>query len=262
MTASSSPVGAARPADASPVSAAAPPLLRRPFVRQHWGGLAFAHWRVEPERVAPLLPPGTRPDVHDGATWVGLIPFRLSGSAFGPLPAVPWAGSFLETNVRLYSVDDLGRRGVVFRTLEAQKLLPVMAARAGLALPYRWATMTREERGGVVEYASRRHGPGPRPSSRLAVRPLADEVVGDPLADFLTARWGMHVERGGRTRFWPNEHPSWPLRRAELVDLDDELVADSGLPGVTDRAPDSLLWSDGVDTVFAPPGGRWEAPGS
>ena len=45
----------ASPRDASPVSATAPPLLRRPFVRQHWGGLAFAHWRVEPERLRTAL---------------------------------------------------------------------------------------------------------------------------------------------------------------------------------------------------------------
>jgi uncharacterized protein YqjF (DUF2071 family) len=248
------------PREPDRVSTAAPELLRAPVISQHWGGLAFAHWRVEPERVAPLLPPGTRPDVHDGSTWVGLIPFELSRSAFGPLPPVPWLGTFLETNVRLYSVDDLGRRGVVFRTLEAAKLLPVVTANVALGLPYRWASMSRRRLGGTVEYASRRHGPGPRPATRLAVRPTDEEVVDDPLAEFLTARWGMHVARGGTTRYWPNTHGAWPLRRAELMDLDDELVADSGLPGVTDRAPDSLLWSAGVDTVFAPPGGRWETP--
>lgn len=243
--------------EADPVTGAAPPLLRRPFIRQHWGELAFAHWRVEPERVAPLLPPGTRPDVFDGSTWVGLIPFRLSGSAFGPAPAVPWAGTFLETNVRLYSVDGLGRRGVVFRTLEAERLVSVLAANAGLGLPYRWASMSQSRRDGVVEYRSRRLSTASRPSTLLSVRPTAEVVEADPLADFLTARWGMHVARGGRTRYWPNRHEAWSLRRAELVDLDDRLVADSGLPGVTDREPDSLLWSDGVDTVFAPPGGAW-----
>jgi len=239
----------------------APELPRDAVIRMRWSALAFAHWRVEPDRVAPLLPRGTRPDLHDGSTWVGLIPFHLSGSAFGPLPPVPWAGSFLETNVRLYAVDDAGRRGVVFRTLEAAKLLPVLGARVGLGLPYRWASMGVRRRGDVVEYASRRHGPGPRPRTRLAVRPTGDDVAGDPLAEFLTARWGMHVERGGRTRWWPNRHEAWTLRRAELVDLDDELVADSGLPGVADREPDSLLWSEGVDTVFAPPGGRWVPAG-
>nr|WP_316296457.1 DUF2071 domain-containing protein [Clavibacter michiganensis] len=239
-----------RPAD--PVSAAAPDLPGRAVIRQLWSDLAFVHWRVDPALVAPLLPPGTRPDVHDGSSWVGLIPFVLSRSAFPPLPAVPWAGTFAELNVRLYSVGDDGRRGVVFRSLEAAKLLPVIGARVGLGLPYMWASMTHEERDGVVTYTSRRHT-GTRPSSRLSVRPLGEEVEGDPLADFLTARWGMHVARGGVTRYWPNTHDAWTLERAELVGIDDELVAAAGLPGIVDRAPDSVLFSRGVRTEFAGP---------
>ncbi|WXZ49315.1 DUF2071 domain-containing protein [Clavibacter tessellarius] len=85
-----------RPAD--PVSAAAPDLPGRAVIRQLWSDLAFVHWRVDPALVAPLLPPGTRPDVHDGSSWVGLIPFVLSRSAFPPLPAVPWAGTFAESS--------------------------------------------------------------------------------------------------------------------------------------------------------------------
>ncbi|WP_440696677.1 YqjF family protein [Clavibacter nebraskensis] len=241
-----------RPADPDPISAAAPDLPGRAVIRQVWSDLAFVHWRVDPALVAPLLPPGTRPDVHDGSSWVGLIPFVLSRSAFPPLPAVPWAGTFAELNVRLYSVGDDGRRGVVFRSLEAAKLLPVIGARAGLGLPYMWASMTHEEHDGVVTYTSRRHT-GSRPASSLSVRPLGEEVEGDPLADFLTARWGMHVARGGVTRYWPNTHDAWTLERAELVDLDDELVAAAGLPGIVDRAPDSVLFSRGVRTEFAGP---------
>lgn len=241
-----------------PVSSRAPALPGRASIRQHWGDLAFAHWRVEPSRVAPLLPPGTEPDVFDGSSWVGLIPFVLSRSAFPPLPAVPYFGTFAETNVRLYSVDAQGRRGVVFRTLEAAKLAPVLAARAGLGLPYTWSKMSVVRGGGQIRYETRRRWPrasggDPAPSSRMVVRPLAETVEGDPLADFLTARWGMHVGRFGRTRYWPNEHGAWPLQRAELVDLDDHLVAAVGLPGVTDRAPDSMLYSRGVTTVFAGP---------
>jgi uncharacterized protein YqjF (DUF2071 family) len=248
-----------------PVSSVAPALAGRAVISQHWGDLAFAHWRVEPERVAPLLPPGTRPDVFDGSAWVGLIPFELSRSAFPPTPVVPYFGRFAETNVRLYSVDAEGRRGVVFRSLEAARLVPVLTARIGLGLPYMWADMSIVRGGGTITYETVRRWParvgtGPesgdratRPRSRMTIRPLSDTVVDDPLADFLTARWGMHVARGGRTRYWPNEHGAWPLQRAQLVDLDDELVAWAGLPGVTDRAPDSLLYSRGVDTTFAAP---------
>ena len=51
----------------------------------------------------------------------------------------------------------------------------------------------------------------------------------------------------------PNEHEPWPLRRATLVSLDDELVAAGGLPGVASRPPDSVLYSPGVHARFAMP---------
>lgn len=103
---------------------------------QHWRDLTFVHWRVEPDLVAPLLPPGTRPDVYDGSSWVGLIPFRLAGAAFGQGPPLPYVGSFPETNVRLYSVDAAGRRGVVFCSLESARLAFVLGARWTLGLNY------------------------------------------------------------------------------------------------------------------------------
>jgi uncharacterized protein YqjF (DUF2071 family) len=165
---------------------------------------------------------------------------------------VPWLGTFLETNVRLYAVDDRGRRAVVFRTLEAQHLLPVLAAQIGLGLPYRWARMRSRHRGDRLGYGSERLSDG-HPRTRIEVRLGREPVSEDPLADFLTARWAMFVDRGGRTRYWRNEHEAWPLFRATLERLDDELLAASGFPHLAGRAPDSVLWSPGVATAFALP---------
>lgn len=252
----------ARPVPApEPLSRLAPALPGRAVISQHWGDLAFLHWRVDPALVAPHLPPGVEPDVFDGSSWVGLIPFELSHSAFGPFPPVPWLGRFAETNVRLYGVGPDGRRSVVFRTLEASKLLPAVTARVGLGLPYTWADMSIVRGGGLIAYSSRRNwpaadGPVPRPRTRVVVRPRPGAVVDDPRADFLTARWGMHVARGGRTRFWPNHHASWSLTAADLVELDDELLAATGFAGVAARPPDSVLYSRGVSTRFALPARR------
>jgi uncharacterized protein YqjF (DUF2071 family) len=238
---------------AEPVTTVAPPLPGPPVIRQRWRDAVFLHWRVEAAAVAPLLPAGTSPDEHRaGETYVGLIPFRLEGSAFGGLPPVPWLGTFLETNVRLYAVDDAGRRAVVFRTLEAQHLLPVLAARVGVGLPYRWARMRSLQRGDRLAYASGRLT-GDRPRTRIEVTLGHEPVSGDPLADFLTARWAMFVARGGRTRYWRNAHEPWPLFGATLERLDDELLAASGFPHLAERPPDSVLWSPGVTTAFAPP---------
>jgi uncharacterized protein YqjF (DUF2071 family) len=237
-----------------PVTATAPHLTGVRMMTQAWHDVTFLHWRVLPEAVLPLLPEGTRPDVHDGSTWVGLIPFRMVGAGLGHGPAVPWLGSFAETNVRLYSVDEQGRRGVVFRTLEASRLAVVLGARLAFSLPYAWARMRVVEERGVLTYASRRRWPRPLSAvTRVVVRPGAPSPHGDPLHDFLTARWGLHTRAFGRTLYVPNRHEMWPLQRADLLHLGDALVEACGLPGITERPPDSVLYSPGVRTVFAVP---------
>ncbi|MBC7290653.1 MAG: DUF2071 domain-containing protein [Actinotalea sp.] len=237
-----------------PVTAAPPDLPGPRIMRQQWRDLTFLHWRVDPAVVAGCLPPGTRPDVHDGATWVGLIPFRMVGAGLGRGPAVPYLGTFAETNVRLYSVDDQGRRGIVFLTLEASRLAVVLGARAAFALPYTWARMRVTEADGVVTYRSARRWPGPRgATTAIAVRPDPAPALPGPLEHFLTARWGLHTRAFGRTRYVPNTHEPWPLQRAELLRLDEALVAACGLPGVSGRPPDSVLFSRGVRTAFAGP---------
>lgn len=237
-----------------PVSHRAPALRGPALLDQVWRDLTFLHWRVDADLVAPLLPRGVVPDVHDGTSWVGLIPFRLTDARFGSGPVLPYVGSFAETNVRLYGVDASGRRGVVFASLEAERLAFVVGSRVALNIPYTWARMRARHEGDRYTYESRRRWPAPRGlRSRVEVELQPDEVHEDPLADFLTARWGLFTRHVGRTWFLPNEHDPWPLRRVRVLDVDDQLVAAAGLPGLTNRPPDSALFSAGVRTVFGGP---------
>ena len=241
-----------------PVTLEAPPLRGRQMMHQRWEDVAFVHWRVDAAQVAPLLPPGTTPDVFDGSSWVGLIPFRRVGAGVGTGPAAPWLGTFAETNVRLYAVGADGRRGVVFRSLDASRLAVVLGARLAFGLPYCWAQMRVRRIGPDVEYTTARRWPAASPRSRLVIRPEPAVVRDDPLATFLTARWGLHTRWAHRSLYVPNQHETWPLQAATVQHLDDELVAAAGLPGVSGRPPDSVLWSAGVRTVFGlPVDSRW-----
>lgn len=219
---------------------------------QQWRALTFLHWPVEPVRVAGLLPRGTWPDVLDGVTYVGLVPFRMRQVGLLAGPGVPYFGSFCETNVRLYSVDNAGRRGVVFRSLDAARLVPVLVGRAGVRLPYVWSTMRLDRDGDVITYTSRRKWPGPQVATRIVTRVGQPIVEQDRLQRFVTARWGLHVSWYGRTWYLPNEHPQWPLHQAELLDLQDGLLAAAGLPAPT-TAPVSVLYSPGVPVRFGTP---------
>ncbi|WP_088974083.1 YqjF family protein [Micromonospora coxensis] len=239
--------------DIEPVDAAPAQAFPRAMLRQRWEDLTFLHWAVAPELVAPLLPAGTRPDTLDGRTYVGLIGFRMVGLGLGRGPAVPYLGTFWETNVRLYSVDGAGRRAVVFRSLDASRLVPVLVARAALGLPYLWSAMRLDRDGDRRTYRCRRRWPGPAgTTSRMVVRVGAPIAEPTPLEHFVTARWGLHTRAHGRTLHLPNWHPRWPLHRAELLHLDDELIGAAGLPAPA-GPPASVLYSPGVPVRFGPP---------
>jgi uncharacterized protein YqjF (DUF2071 family) len=187
-----------------PIQPVAPPLTGRVILSQEWQRVSILHWRVASDAIAHLYPPGTRPDEHDGSSWVGLIAFWMARFTLVPGPPLPYIGDFPEINVRLYTVDDDGRRGVLFRSLEASRALTVLGARTVMNVPYEWARMSLRRSDDVLEYRSTRLT-GTRPSTRIVVRPSTEPVVGDPQADFLTARWGMHTVIRGRTRFVPND---------------------------------------------------------
>ncbi|MCU1424109.1 MAG: hypothetical protein JWM51_400 [Microbacteriaceae bacterium] len=234
---------------AEPVSANALALSGRSVASQRWSDLVFVHWRVDAAVVAPLLPAGLRPDEFDGSSWVGLIPFVLDRATLFGSPAIPYFGDFVEVNVRLYAVDDLGRRGVVFVSLEASRLASVLAARVAFALPYVWSSTTLELRGDELHFSSRRHL-ARSATSRIVARRTTDQVHGDPLADFLTARWALFTRVRGRTLYLRNQHEPWALFRAELVRLEDTLLARAGFADLASRPPDSVLYSPGVTTRF------------
>lgn len=244
-----------------PVTASAARPVRHPLMTQDWRDLAFLHWPADTPAVARLLPSGTRPDLFDGVTYVGLIAFRMDRFGWFGLPGLPYLGSFPETNVRLYSVGPDGRRGVVFGSLDAARLLPVLTAQVGFRLPYQWAVMRVRRHGDVISYASERHWPRPGPRLRLRVRTGERIAAPSALEQFLTARWGLHVTwYGGRTLYVPNEHPPWPLYQATLLHLDENLIEATGLPP-PDSAPVSVLYSPGVSVRFGAPCGIGNRPG-
>jgi uncharacterized protein len=229
----------------------APPLPKPHTLRQFWRDLSFLHWAIDPDAIAHLYPPGVRPDVFEGRSYVGLVPFEMAHTGFARGPAV--FGTFLETNVRVYSADSTGRRGVVFLSLDTNRLDMVVGARSVVGVPYRWAAMTHHERDGRHRYESRLRWPGVRAASAVEVQ-AGDRLTAGPLEHFLTARWGAHLRRAGRSWYMPNAHPEWPLRSAELIALhDDGLFASVGLPALGDRPPDHVMFSDGVPARFGLP---------
>ncbi|NYH55429.1 hypothetical protein HNR06_005018 [Nocardiopsis arvandica] len=224
-----------------------PPLPGPPLLRQSWRETVFAHWALPPEQVAPLLPEHTRPDVLDGLAYVGLVAFRVPATTAAGIPV----GGFGEVNVRLYSVDGYGRRGVVFLSMDADSAHNVLAARTLTGLPYMWSDVSLRSRGHVHAGAVRRRLPrgGARGRWRFTVGERMDHP--GPLERFVTARWGLHTRHAGRTLWIRVHHRPWPLYRAHSWTYQGDLLRAAGVH-VGDREPVSLLWSPGVATGVCP----------
>lgn len=225
---------------------------------QGWRHLLFAHWSYDPAVVESLLPPqlrehGVELDTFDGRAYVGLVPFQMRDLRLRGLPPIPTTSDFPEINVRTY-VTHRGRPAVWFFSLDTPQVLPTLVARTAFRLPYCWArasvTVTGSDPGSILASNVERRWPDQARSS-LAVR-IGEPVEASPLTEFLTARWGLVATAsffGGRPAVWygPVEHEPWPLRAAELLDLDDELLLAAGLPAP--QGEPLLHYSPGVSTT-------------
>lgn len=224
----------------------------RPVMLQGWRNLAYVHWPYPAEVVQRRLPSGLTADTFDGTAWVGLVAFHMQRIRVPRTPAVPYFGTFPETNVRTYVRGPDGQPGVWFDSLDVTRLLPVLVARLSYRLPYMWSAMAIDTRPGRVTYTARRRWPGPRGTqSILSVRPgeLIDSP--DPLEHFLTARWGLFTQLRSRLAYAPVDHPAWPLQRADLAYLDDELVEAAGYPAPAGTP--LVHYSDGVEVRIGLP---------
>lgn len=233
---------------AAPGPGNAPHPVARPVMIQGWEALTFLHWRVDADVVARRLPADLQAETCEGSAWVGLVPFVMTVTVPG-VPPVPWLSRFCETNVRTYVRDGQGRSGVWFFSLDAARLGAVLVARTTYAMPYMWSRMRLTGDGPTVRYECRRRWPGPRGASSVVAVEVGERYRADELGDldhFLTARWLLfsRSRSGRRGRFARAWHAPWPLYRARAVEVDDELVAATGLPQPAD--PPLVHYSPGV----------------
>jgi hypothetical protein len=231
-----------------------PLVVRRPVMIHRWEQLTFLHWSFDVATVQALLPPGLTVEPYDGRAWVGLVPFNMWVAPPG-LPALPWLGRFCETNVRTYVVDEHGRDGVWFFSLEAARAPAVIGGRVGYRLPYFWADMSLDRTGDRVAYRSRRRIPGPRGATADAdvqIGAAIEPAKVTPFEHFLTARFRLFsVSHRGKLRSADAEHPKWSLRRAFVDRVDEGLIAAAGLPQ-PEGAP-IAHYSDGVEVRIGMP---------
>lgn len=218
-----------------------------------WRTLAFIHWEVPVETLAPRVHPRLTIDTFEGRAFVGLVPFTMRDIRLEGLIEIPGMTNFHETNVRTYVHLDGEQPGVWFFSLDAASRLCVMGARMTYHLPYHFAEMSLEVEGDTIDYRTERLWPGPVPArleTRWTVGRSLPPAPAGSLEDFLCERYLLYSTKDERLYRGQVHHSPYPLREARIESLSDSLVKAAGID--VSGEPVSVLASDGVDVdVFA-----------
>ncbi|MCC7368413.1 MAG: DUF2071 domain-containing protein [Chloroflexi bacterium] len=197
---------------------------------QQWRDLLFLHWPIPPDALRPLIPRQLDIDTYDGLAYIGLVPFWMTGVRPSWAPARS-AFTFCETNVRTYVHRNGEDPGVYFFSLEAASAIAVTIARLQFKLPYFWASMRMRRLGNQIEYRSRRLLGGPaRTYARFEPGEFLGASAPGTLEHFLIERYYLHASDGDR--LWRGQvyHTPYPVQRATVHAVRDELIGAAGMP--------------------------------
>lgn len=187
------------------------------FMRQEWKDLLFLHWKIPVEKIRKKIPPELEIDTFQNNTYIGIVPFRMSGIRPRFFPSVPYFSAFPELNVRVY-VKYKEKPGVFFFSLEATNPFAVEVARLWYHLPYMHANMRVEKRNGIYHYFSKRKDKRGNPAElQITYGPAGDRYYSQKrtLEHWLTERYCLYAKSSKQDLYICEiHHLPWPLQKA------------------------------------------------
>jgi len=207
---------------------------------------------VDPQILAPLVPPGTEIDYENGETFVSVVGFLFLDTRLLGLP-IPLHRDFEEVNLRFYvrkKSADTWRRGVVFVRELVPKRAIALIARTFYGEPYLAVPMKHDiehvDLRVKVEYSWRRGTK--RESLRMSASGEPQTISAGSHAEFITEHyWGYTCVRAGCSEYRV-EHPRWKIWNAETFELRADVAA--------------LYGEQFVKTLSQPPRSAFIAEGS
>jgi uncharacterized protein YqjF (DUF2071 family) len=224
-------------------------------MRPIWHHLLFLHWAMPAEILQPLLPPQLEIDTFDGIAYVGLVPFTMRNVRpnWLPAPLAHLSENFHETNVRTYVRFRGEDPGVWFWSLDAADLPATIAARLWFKLPYFWSSLQLQLENDTIKYFGQRLWPGPKPAEYgIECRTDSEVFVAQPgtIEHFLVERYRLYSRRGNTLYSGRVQHVPYPLQRAKVLSLRENVVQAAGITRPTTEP--LVLYSRGVDVEVFP----------
>ena len=215
---------------------------------QSWRNLTFLHWEIASEELEPLLPSGLQLDLFQGKAYIGIVPFEMKNIRPAWCPQV-LGFNFLETNVRTYVIHNQ-EPGVFFFSLDASSYIAVKVARWIWHLPYFHSAMTLSNKDAIYNYTLKRTDKV-QSQIKIEVSETLPPSEADSLEYFLLERYLLFTELRGQLLRGQVHHIPYPVRQAELIDFEDQLLEINNIGGIS-SSPDLVHFSQGVDVEIYP----------
>lgn len=228
---------------------------------QRWACLTFIHWRVPVAEIQARLPKSLRVLEFDGSGWLGLVPFSMEKIRPWWSPSIPGVSWFSETNLRTYVVDDQGREGVWFFSLDANSWLAVTVARHLWHLPYWYSQLHRQvstddRAAKTVQYSGRRRSDRDVAYQVALELPKPDQAESAALGTleyFLVERYRLFaVDRHQRLRMGIVHHEPYRLSPVAEGTVSESLTRAAGFANLDKQSPAHWAFSWGVDVRVSP----------
>jgi uncharacterized protein YqjF (DUF2071 family) len=204
----------------------------RPLMHQNWGKLLFIHWPIDDALLRPLIPPALEIDTFGGSAWIAIAPFTMWDIRPLPplLPPVPGFSRMHELNVRTYVHLDRVP-GVWFFSLDCNSMAAVLGARTFYFLPYYNAEIELKENVRTIDYSLvRTDEPAADFRAVWTVGEMLSSSPPDSVEFFLTERYCLYSERGGKLYRSRIHHEPWSLREARVSSFSSTMIEALGLP--------------------------------
>jgi uncharacterized protein YqjF (DUF2071 family) len=239
-------------------------MRNRVFLTAEWRHLLVLNYEVDPDILAPYIPPGTELDFDASRCFVSIVAFRFERTRLLGM-AAPFHTTFPEINLRFYvlrKTPEGTRRGVVFlRELVNRR---AVAAIANWAYNEHYRVMPIQAKltleSGQVAPDSRvayewRHE---RRSNCIAAKRSGEwrDLATDSHEAFIAEHYfGYGVARDGRTIEYRVAHPAWRVADVSNVEIaiDARNLYGETVAAVMATGPHSAFLLDGSPvTVFRP----------
>jgi len=234
-----------------------------PLLTAEWRNLILLNYRIEPDLLAPYIPPGTELDCWNEQAYISLVGFMFLNTRVAGI-AIPFHTNFEEVNLRFYvrrKTGDTWQRGVVF----IMEFVPrfAIAAVADLlygekysSLPMRHSGVTTGQipcQGDRLEYGWKLHGKWNHLGVRISGSP--QYALPGSEEEFITEHyWGYSEQRSGASLEYRVEHPSWRLWQVSESSLECDVERIYGPHFVISlkAAPASAFLAEGSHVAVYP----------